>query len=79
LTEGQTFAILEAEMIHDWSWSGGTMAFTVSDFHDLIRLLEANPEWRAQLLRTLAHEKQVVIVQDGSVAEVSWEAALTIA
>jgi hypothetical protein len=29
------------------------MSFTVSDFHDLIRLLEANPEWRAQLLRVL--------------------------
>ena len=32
------------------------MSFTVSDFHDLIRLLEAQPEWRAQLLRVLFPE-----------------------
>jgi len=27
--------------------------FTVSDFQGLIRLLEAQPEWKAQLLRVL--------------------------
>ncbi|MBI3973984.1 MAG: hypothetical protein HY332_22120 [Chloroflexi bacterium] len=27
------------------------MAFTVSDFHDLLRLLEEHPEWRAELRR----------------------------
>jgi uncharacterized protein YwgA len=32
------------------------MPFTVSDFHDLIRLLEATPEWRVQLLRVLFPE-----------------------
>ena len=29
------------------------MSFTVSDFQDLIRLLEAHPEWRAELRRLL--------------------------
>ena len=29
------------------------MAFTVDDFQDLLRLLEARPEWRAQLRRLL--------------------------
>ncbi len=32
------------------------MAFTVRDFHDLIHLLDTNPEWRAQLLRVLFPE-----------------------
>lgn len=27
------------------------MAFTIADFHDLIRLLEEHPEWRAELRR----------------------------
>src|SRR6059036_1080031 len=27
------------------------MAFTVEDFHDLLRLLEQRPEWRAELRR----------------------------
>src|SRR5438045_1113947 len=27
------------------------MAFTMQDFHDLLRLLEAHPEWRADLRR----------------------------
>jgi len=35
-------------------WSGdGDVPFTVSDFQGLIRLLEAQPEWKAQLLRVL--------------------------
>ncbi len=32
------------------------MPFTISDFHDLIRLLEAHPEWRAELARLLFPE-----------------------
>lgn len=29
------------------------MAFTVEAFHDLVRLLEQHPQWRAQLRRML--------------------------
>ncbi|MDW8325263.1 MAG: hypothetical protein RMK99_01750 [Anaerolineales bacterium] len=29
------------------------MAFTVGDYHDLIQLLSAHPEWREELRRTL--------------------------
>jgi len=29
------------------------MAFTVKDFHTLVRLLEQHPEWRAELRRLL--------------------------
>jgi hypothetical protein len=29
------------------------MAFTVSDFRDLIRLLEEHPDWRDELRRVL--------------------------
>jgi hypothetical protein len=32
------------------------VSFTVSDFHGLIRLLESEPEWKAQLLRVLFPE-----------------------
>lgn len=33
------------------------MAFTVQDFHDLVRLLEAHPEWRAELRRLILAEE----------------------
>ncbi len=33
------------------------MAFTVTDFHDLVRLLEAHPEWRAELRRLVLSEE----------------------
>jgi prefoldin subunit 5 len=33
------------------------MAFTVSHFHDLMRLLEQHPEWRAELRRQLLTEE----------------------
>ncbi len=33
------------------------MPFTVSDFHDLIRLLEQHPEWRAELRRLVLTEE----------------------
>jgi hypothetical protein len=29
------------------------MSFTIDDFPDLLRLLEAHPEWRAELRRVL--------------------------
>lgn len=32
---------------------GRNVAFTVTDFHDLVRLLEEHPEWRAELRRLL--------------------------
>ncbi|MDR7531682.1 MAG: hypothetical protein QN213_13070, partial [Armatimonadota bacterium] len=33
------------------------MAFTVRDFHSLVRLLEERPEWRAQLRRLLLSQE----------------------
>ncbi|MDR7392693.1 MAG: hypothetical protein QN182_11545, partial [Armatimonadota bacterium] len=33
------------------------MAFTVRDFHSLVRLLEQRPEWRAQLRRLLLSQE----------------------
>ncbi|MEN3000487.1 MAG: hypothetical protein ABDI19_01440 [Armatimonadota bacterium] len=33
------------------------MAFTINDLHDLIRLLEEHPEWRAELRRVLLTEE----------------------
>ena len=33
------------------------MGFSVQDFHDLVRLLEAHPEWRAELRRLLLSEE----------------------
>ncbi|MGB9758204.1 MAG: hypothetical protein ACPLZE_07110 [Candidatus Bipolaricaulaceae bacterium] len=33
------------------------MAFTVKDFHDLVRILEEHPEWRAELRRLLLSEE----------------------
>ncbi len=33
------------------------MAFEIQDFHDLIRLLEAHPEWRAELRRLVLSEE----------------------
>jgi archaellum component FlaC len=33
------------------------VAFTVSDFHDLVRLLEERPEWRAELQRVLLGDR----------------------
>jgi chromosome segregation ATPase len=33
------------------------MPFTVSDFHDLVRLLEQHPEWRAELRRLVLTEE----------------------
>jgi len=33
------------------------MAFTVTDFADLIQLLNAHPEWRAELRRQILDEE----------------------
>lgn len=33
------------------------MPFTVRDFEDLLRLLDANPEWRAELRQRLLGEE----------------------
>ena len=35
------------------------MAFTVGDFHDLVRLLEQHPEWRAELRRLVLTEDEL--------------------
>jgi hypothetical protein len=35
------------------------VAFTVGDFHDLIRLLEEHPEWRAELRRHVLSDELV--------------------
>ena len=32
------------------------MTFTIADFHDLVVLLEKNPEWRAELRRMVLTE-----------------------
>jgi hypothetical protein len=37
------------------------MPFSVDDFHDLIRLLEAQPEWRAELRRLLLTDELLAI------------------
>ncbi|MFN0071905.1 MAG: hypothetical protein ACKVVP_10510 [Chloroflexota bacterium] len=37
------------------------MAFTVSDFHDLVRMLEAQPEWRDDLRRLLLTEELLTL------------------
>lgn len=39
------------------------MAFTVSDFHDLMRLLDQHPEWRAELRRLLLTEELLSLPQ----------------
>jgi exonuclease VII small subunit len=37
------------------------MAFTVNDFHDLVRLLEEQPEWRAELRRLLLPDELLTL------------------
>jgi hypothetical protein len=37
------------------------MAFAVEDFHDLVRLLEQHPEWRAQLRRLLLPDELLTL------------------
>ncbi len=37
------------------------MAFSVADFHDLVRLLEERPEWRAQLRQLLLPEELLAL------------------
>jgi uncharacterized coiled-coil protein SlyX len=39
------------------------MAFTVSDFHDLVRLLDQHPEWRAELRRLILTEELLSLPQ----------------
>ncbi len=39
------------------------MGFSVQDFHDLIRLLEAHPEWRAELRRLVLTEELLELPQ----------------
>jgi hypothetical protein len=39
------------------------MAFKVSDFHDLVRLLEQHPEWRAELRRLVLTEEILSLPQ----------------
>jgi hypothetical protein len=39
------------------------MAFTVSDFHDLVTVLEDHPEWRAELRRVLLTEELLALPQ----------------
>lgn len=37
------------------------MSFTVEDFHDLVRLLEGQPEWRAELRRLLLTDELLAL------------------
>ncbi|MER3449647.1 MAG: hypothetical protein C4315_07750, partial [Chloroflexota bacterium] len=37
------------------------MPFTVEDFRDLIKLLEAHPEWRAELRRMILTEELLLL------------------
>ncbi len=39
------------------------MAFTVGDFHDLVRLLDQHPEWRAELRRLILTEELLSLPQ----------------
>jgi chromosome segregation ATPase len=39
------------------------MAFSVRDFHDLVRLLETHPEWRAELRRLLLSDELLELPQ----------------
>ncbi len=39
------------------------MAFTVKDFHDLVRILEQHPEWRAELRKLLLPEELLSLPQ----------------
>jgi len=39
------------------------MAFTVSDFSDLARLLEEHPEWRSELRRLLLSDELLTLPQ----------------
>jgi hypothetical protein len=37
------------------------VAFSVQDFHDLVRLLEQRPEWRAELRRLVLTEELLAL------------------
>ena len=37
------------------------MPFTMDDFHDLIRLIETRPEWRAELRRLVLTEELLAV------------------
>jgi chlorite dismutase len=37
------------------------MSFTVADFHDLIRLVETRPEWRAELRRLVLTDELLTV------------------
>jgi archaellum component FlaC len=55
-----------------------SMAFTVEDFHDLVRLLELHPEWRAELRRLVLSEEYLSVPErlahlDLEVAEIRKE------
>jgi len=55
------------------------MPFTVSEFHDFIRILEMHPEWRADLLRVLFPEALLDlprVVQELAEAQRQTEAAI---
>src|SRR5918996_3169948 len=56
------------------------MAFTVADFHDLVRLLEEHPDWRTELRRVLFSQDLLDlprIVQELAVAQRHTEEAIT--
>jgi hypothetical protein len=56
------------------------MAFTVADFHDLIRLLEEHPDWQTELRRVLFSQDLLDLprtVQDLATAQHHTEEAIT--
>ena len=40
---------------------GAPMPFTMDDFHDLIRLIETRPEWRAELRRLVLTDELLTV------------------
>jgi predicted Rdx family selenoprotein len=56
------------------------MPFTVADFHDLVRLLEAHPDWRTELRRVLFSQDLLDLprtVQELAIAQCRTEEAIT--
>ena len=37
------------------------MAFTADEFHDLVRIVEAHPEWRAELRRLVLTDELLAL------------------
>ena len=52
------------------------MPFTMDDFHDLIRLIETRPEWRAELRRLVLTEELLAAPDQLAALRALWQESI---